>query len=95
MRTRHCRRKDLDWSVDVSRLRELTISQDGFAFDPLTGYSYQLNPVATRILRCLQKGMSVRQITNLLVRTYDAKRERVQRDLHEFIERLQDFMLLA
>lgn len=79
---------------DINRLRTLAISETGFVFDPVTGYTYNLNPMATDLLRRLQKGDPPGAVLAHLKEDYDADPNDIERDWEQFLERLKEYGLL-
>ena len=79
---------------DLNRLRTLAVSETGFVFDPVTGYTYNLNPMATDLLRRLQKGEAPAAILDHLKENYDAAPNDLERDWEQFLERLKEYGLL-
>ena len=49
----------------------LTINDNGFVFDPVTGESYTLNPVGLEMLRKLDSGQSKEEIKLFYLDNYD------------------------
>ena len=47
--------------------KNIAISETGFVFDPATGDSYSLNPVASDIMQLLKSGMPIKDIISLLI----------------------------
>ena len=80
--------------VDVSRLRGLALSETGFVFDPVTGYTYNLNLAGTALLRRLQDGEAPDDILESLKEEVDADTNEVERDWEQFLGRLRDYGLL-
>ena len=77
--------------LDVSRLRELAISDAGFVFDPLTGHTYNVNDTALAVLRALKAGDAPEAVAERLGESFDLDPDDdVPRDLDEFIARLRE-----
>lgn len=80
--------------MDVGHLRHLAISDSGFVFDPITGFTFSLNPTGLFILRQLKDGCSVEQVVVLLQREFDSEADDLVRDVDDFVRRLRDQGLL-
>lgn len=72
-------------------LKRLMTSDEGFAFDPLTGYSYTINETAQRIIAGLKSGADYDAILSGLTEEYDVAQQRADRDLETFLEQLKRF----
>ena len=49
----------------------LTINDNGFVFDPVSGQSYTLNPIGLEMLRFLLQGQSKEEIKQFYLDNYD------------------------
>jgi PqqD family protein of HPr-rel-A system len=77
--------------LDVSRLRDLAISDTGFIFDPLTGHTYSANQTALAVVRALKAGESADAIVQQLADLFDTEPEDdLARDVDEFLVRLRE-----
>ena len=77
--------------LDVSRLRDLAISDAGFVFDPLTGHTYNVNETALAALRALKAGESLDRVKASLQDNFDVEPEiDVARDLDDFLSHLRE-----
>jgi len=65
----------------------LTINENGFVFDPVTGESYTLNPLALEMLQFLQQGQSKEEIKQFYLDSYEI-------DEWGFEKAYMDFMAL-
>lgn len=55
---------------DATRLAELQLGANGFAFDPRSGQSFTLNPTGLEALKCLSRGSSVEETGQHLAEHY-------------------------
>jgi hypothetical protein len=55
---------------DATRLAELRLGANGFAFDPRSGQSFTLNPTGLAALECLSRGCSVEETGQHLAEHY-------------------------
>lgn len=77
--------------LDVSRLRELAVSDAGFVFDPVTGHTFNVNQTALAVLRALKEGHAPEAVVASVRDGFELEPEDdVQRDVDEFIARLRD-----
>ena len=80
---------------DVSRLRELAISDAGFVFDPLSGRTYNLNDTALTMLLAIKAGEPAGAIVARVRDQFELEPEDdVARDLEEFLSRLREHDLV-
>jgi PqqD family protein of HPr-rel-A system len=78
-------------TLDISRLRDLALSDQGFVFDPLSGYTFTVNPTGLLVLRLLKEGRSSAEIVHELQEVFDLDGgEDVGRDVDEMILRLRE-----
>ena len=66
---------------------DLSIQDNGFVFDPVTGESYTLNPIGLEMLRCLVAGKSKEEIRHCFLDTYEL-------DVWGFEKAFLDFIVL-
>jgi PqqD family protein of HPr-rel-A system len=74
--------------------KKIAISETGFIFNPTTGDSYSMNPIATEILEMLKKDMSEEEIKNALLEKYDVNKSILQKSYDEFIEALRKLNII-
>ena len=74
--------------------KKIAISESGFIFDPTTGDSYTVNPIAVEILNFLQKGMALKQIKQEMLKMYDVAEHILDKSVDEFIEVLINLRIL-
>ena len=81
--------------LDLTRLRDLAVSDSGFVFDPMTGYTFTVNPTGLRVLQGLKSGESPEAIAQGLLEEFDLEGgEDVPRDVDEFLDRLREHGLV-
>lgn len=73
----------------------LAINDTGFAFDPLTGHSYTLNPMALEIIKGIKQGQTEEEIARSLAENFDADPSVIRKDLVDFLELLRHYELLS
>lgn len=69
--------------------KKIAISETGFIFNPTSGDSYSMNPIATEILDMLKKEMSEEEIKDTLFEKYDVSKSILNKSYDEFIETLK------
>jgi hypothetical protein len=74
--------------INVSKLKELAISESGLVFDPATGSIFTSNPVGLLILAALKDGREGVAIRNLVVKEYDVDEQTAERDIYDFFSQL-------
>jgi PqqD family protein of HPr-rel-A system len=74
--------------------KKIAISETGFIFNPTTGDSYSMNPIATEILEMLKKDMSEEEIKNALLEKYDVNKSILQKSYDEFIDALRKLNII-
>jgi PqqD family protein of HPr-rel-A system len=78
-------------TLDVSRLRDLAMSDSGFVFDPVTGRTYTLNETALVALRALKAGELPEAVAARLRDSFDVgEDEDVAADVEELLARLRE-----
>jgi len=74
--------------------RNIAISENGFLFNPETGDSFLLNPIAKEILSFLKEGNDVAEVKQLLFDRYEVDLVTLEKNLEDFLEMLQHNELL-
>jgi hypothetical protein len=78
-------------ALDVARLRHLALSDSGFVFDPLTGFTYSVNAAGLFVLSELKKGLSPDAVAERLAEAFEVGTDDdVIRDVEDFVARLRD-----
>ena len=75
--------------------KNIAVSESGFMFDPTTGDSFSLNPVAVDIVQHLQQGLPEEDIIRELQKAYDADKSVLERNFHDFVGMLKQYNLVA
>ncbi len=74
--------------------KKIAISETGFIFNPTTGDSYSMNPIASEILEMLKKNMKEDDIKNALLEKYDVSKSVLQKSYDEFIDMLKKLNII-
>jgi hypothetical protein len=75
--------------MNTERLKSLMINDDGFAFDPRTGNTYNINSVGLLVINAVKAGAGVEQVLDSLSERYDVDRQTADRDLEVFLNKLE------
>lgn len=62
----------------AERLRELTLSDSGFVFDPRTGLSFTANDTALECLKLLRDGLDDQEVSRRLSLVFDHPAELIE-----------------
>ncbi len=74
--------------------RNLAISDSGFLFNPSTGDSYSLNPIAQQIFSLMKEGKSDGEIKARILEDYNTDSSTFEKDFYDFIGLLNNYKLL-
>ena len=80
--------------MNTDRIKELAMSDNGFIFDPTTGYSYHTNELGFYILRMLQRDHKKEEITKQIIKEYDISEDHLIHDYDHFIMMLESLKLV-
>ncbi len=71
--------------MEKMRITELAISDNGFIFDPGTGYSYTANETGFLLLRMLQSGLDKTAIRHRFLEEYETTADHFDSDYEHFV----------
>lgn len=74
--------------------RNLAISDSGFLFNPSTGDSYSLNPIAQEIFTLLKENKTIEEIKAEVLEQYEVDGTTFEKDFYDFIGLLNNYKLL-
>jgi hypothetical protein len=74
--------------------KKIAVSETGFIFNPTTGDSYSMNPIAVEILEMLKKDMGEEEIKKTLFEKYDVSKSILNNSYDEFIDTLKKLNIL-
>ena len=74
--------------------KKIAVSETGFVFNPTTGDSYSMNPIASEILEMLKKDMSEEDIKKSLFDKYDVSKSVLNKSYDEFIDTLKKLNII-
>lgn len=78
----------------TDRLKNLATSPNGFAFDAITGASYQLSGLGLEIIAWIRDGVERGEILCRIMDGYDVDEHTADRDLVLFLSSLRSLGLL-
>ena len=80
--------------MDTSTLKSLMLNDNGFAFEPQTGDSFQLSPVGIHIVRKLLEQQSEDSIVHSITNEFEVSTDIARRDLEGFLLSLNELQLI-
>ncbi len=90
-----CQKKpDEEYAMKFEHLKELAMSDNGFIFDPTTGYSYSTNELGFIIIKFLQQGLTKAEIIRKLFEEYDVKEDNLTHDYEHYLMQLEVLNLI-
>lgn len=73
----------------------LAISDTGFIFEPTSGESYSLNPIAAEILKMLKEEKQEEEIKYFILENYDVDEATIEKDYIDYISMLKQYNLVT
>jgi hypothetical protein len=73
----------------ATHLKELMINDEGFAFDPRSGHTYNINATGLLVVNALKAGASHDEIIEQIVEFHEVDKQTADRDLEVFLRELQ------
>ena len=80
--------------MNTESLQSLMLNDNGFAFHPINGESYQLSETAISIIRWLSAGDTEEVVSQKMVNEYEVDEAIASRDLSSFILTLKNIKLI-
>lgn len=74
--------------------KDIAISESGFLFNPETGDSYSLNPIAVELFKMLQEQKSDDEINEFVMENYLVDQDTIEKDLYDFKQMLGSYKLI-
>lgn len=81
--------------VDISRLQQLLVNDNGFAFDPNTGLTYNISLTGLDVIDWLKQGHQDSEVVELITEQYEVDRETAERDYNGFLATLHSYGLFS
>ncbi|MBA1438591.1 MAG: PqqD family protein [Epsilonproteobacteria bacterium] len=79
----------------MNALSQLVFDENGTAFHPTMGNSYQLNAVALDIVSLLREGKTKSELLEILQEKYDVEPNELFIDVSDFIAKLKVYGLFS
>ena len=76
------------------KVSNLAISDNGFVFDPTTGYSYNTNEMGFFLLKMIEEGFEREDIIQRIMDEYEVSRDNLERDMDFFLLQMKSLGLL-
>jgi len=74
--------------------KKIAVSETGFIFDPTSGDSFSLNPVAAEILTLMKEGKSEEEIKKYFIKNYEVDESTFERSYFDFIAMLRLYNMI-
>lgn len=80
--------------MDSSKLQNLAMNDNGFIFDPNTGYSYTSNETGLYILKLMSMGKTKAEIRAEIMAEYDVSEDNFNSDYEHYLLMLEALSLV-
>lgn len=80
--------------MNVNKLQNLAMNDNGFIFDPNTGYSYTANETGIFILRKLASGLDKDAVRNALQELYEVSEDNFNSDFEHYMLMLESLDMI-
>jgi len=74
--------------------KNVSISENGFIFNPTTGESFTVNPIGVEIINMLKENKTEADIKKQLLEKYNTDSTSIEKDFYDFIHMLKSSNLL-
>lgn len=74
--------------------KNVSISENGFVFNPTTGESFTVNPIGVEIINLLKQKKTEAEIKKCLLDKYNTDNDTIEKDFYDFIQMLKSSNLL-
>ena len=74
--------------------KNIAISDEGFLFNPTTGYSFSTNSIGADIVLLMKKDVLLSEVVDTICTKYDVDKTLFERDLEEYMLQLKDYSIL-
>lgn len=74
--------------------KNIALSETGLVFNPETGESFTVNPVATELISMLRQGTTMQEINTAIMAKYQVEANILEKDVEDFIITLRNFQLI-
>jgi PqqD family protein of HPr-rel-A system len=79
----------------MQKLNQLAVNTEGFVFDPSSGESFTVNPVALAVLNGLRDGLKPGAIAKKLHAEFEGCPADVETDIRDFMGQLKNLKLFS
>lgn len=80
--------------MTLQKLKSLMTNDEGFAFDPRSGHTYNMNAAGLLALSHLKNGASMRETVAAIMERFEVDEQTADRDLEAFCNDLQRLRLV-
>jgi hypothetical protein len=74
--------------------KNIAVSDSGLVFNPENGESFSVNPIGVELTSLMREGKSFDEISNVILKKYNAEKQVFEKDFQEFLETLSSYGLL-
>lgn len=74
--------------------KNIAVSESGFLFNPTSGDSFSLNPIAVDIVNLLKAGKNFDEIKEKVLQDYATDSETFEKDYYDFINVMKNHKLI-
>ena len=75
--------------------KKIALSESGFVFDPTSGDSFSLNPIAVEILNMIKEEKTEEEIKTKIKEEYDVSNVILEKSVDEFLETLKEYGIVS
>lgn len=75
--------------MNTDKVKSLAMNDNGFIFDPASGYSYSANETGLFILKLLNSGLSKDEIISQITEAYEVREDDCASDLEHYFLMLE------
>ncbi|MFA6721227.1 MAG: PqqD family protein [Candidatus Cloacimonadaceae bacterium] len=80
--------------MNVENLKQLAMNENGFVFDPSSGYSYTANETGLAILKMLAAGQDKDEIRAAILEEFEVNADNFDSDFDHYTLMLEAFKLV-
>ena len=81
--------------TNISRLQQLLVNDNGFAFDPNTGLTYNISLTGLDVIQWLKQGNADAEVIGLICEQYEVGRATAEMDYNGFLATLHSYGLFS
>ncbi|MBC8486460.1 MAG: PqqD family protein [Bacteroidetes bacterium] len=74
--------------------KNIATSESGYVFNPSTGESFSVNPIAIEIFNFLKEGKSYEEISKTMLARYNTDEATFEKDYNDFMGMLKQHLLI-